>query len=107
MFIPVSAQIQEPSQHGTPKAVILRGGVLPNVTQVAVAALQETDVMEPHRHDTMYEIYYVLEGEATYHVDSQQHHVVPGDFLVVPPGAEHFQQVTKGPHKIFYWGIAV
>ncbi len=107
MFIPVSAQIEETSRHGTMKSVILRGGVLPDVTQVAVATLQESDVMEPHQHDTMYEIYYCLEGEATYHVAGEQHPVRPGDFLVVPPGAEHFQQVTKGPHKIFYWGIAV
>ena len=107
MLVRLRDQIQEPSRHGTPKAVILRGGVLPGVTQVAVAVLEETDVMEPHRHDTMYEIYYVLEGEAIYHVDSAEHAVVPGDFLVVPPGAEHFQRVTKGPHKIFYWGIAV
>ena len=106
MFIPVSAQIQETSFHGTPKAVILRGGVLPNVTQVAVATLHETDVMEPHRHATMYEIYYVLTGEATYYVAGETHQVGPGDFLVVPPGAEHFQKVTKGPHQIFYWGIA-
>lgn len=107
MFIPEKNQIHEPSMHGTPKAVILRGGVLPNVTQVAVATLEETDVMEPHRHATMYENYYVLEGEAVYHVAGEQHHVGPGDFLVVPPGAEHFQKVTKGPHRIFYWGIAV
>ena len=37
MLIPVSAQIHEPSHDGTPKAIILRGGVLRNLTQVAVA----------------------------------------------------------------------
>lgn len=107
MLVRVSERIEEPSRHGTPKAVIVRGGVLPNVTQVAVATLQESDLMEPHRHETMYEIYYVLEGEAVYHVAGEDHAVAPGDFLIVPPGAEHFQRVTKGPHKIFYWGIAV
>ena len=107
MLVRQSEQIEEPSLHGTPKAVILRGGVLPNVTQVAVATLRESDVIEPHRHPTMYEIYYVLEGEATYHVAGEPQHVAPGDFLVVPPGAEHFQQVTKGPHRVFYWGISV
>jgi len=48
MLIPVSAQIHEFSHGGTPKAILLRGGVLRNLTQVAVATLRETDVMGPH-----------------------------------------------------------
>ena len=51
--------------------------------------MEEGFEAEPHSHPTMYESYYVLEGR------------------VVPPGAVHRQCVTRGPHRVFYWGIAV
>jgi quercetin dioxygenase-like cupin family protein len=97
----------EPSLHGNPKQVFLRGGVLPDVTQVAVGTMEQGHVAEPHQHPTMFEIYYVLEGRAVYHVGEDRHEVEPGDLIVVPPATIHWQAVTEGPHRVFYWGIAV
>jgi quercetin dioxygenase-like cupin family protein len=97
----------EPSRHGSPKQVYLGGGVLPDVTQVAVATLEEGFEAELHAHPTMYENYYVLSGRAIYRVGDEEYEVEPGDMIVVPPGAVHRQRVTQGPHRIFYWGIAV
>jgi hypothetical protein len=58
MLIRGRDRITEPSLHGTPKQVYLRGGVLPAVTQVAVVALAEGFEAELHRHPTMFENYY-------------------------------------------------
>jgi mannose-6-phosphate isomerase-like protein (cupin superfamily) len=55
----------------------------------------------------MYENYYVLSGRAVYRVGDQEYEVEPGDMIIVPPGAPHRQRVIEGPHRIFYWGIAV
>lgn len=96
----------ELSRHGTDKYVLAGPGVLPNVTQVAVGMFTELVETDLHSHPTMYEIYFVLEGEAVYTVGSEKYEVSAGDFFVVPPGAVHNQRVTLAPHRIFYWGIA-
>jgi quercetin dioxygenase-like cupin family protein len=97
----------EPTRHGTIKHVLLRGGVLPSTTQVAVGVFPEVCKTDLHSHPTMYEMYFVLEGAATYTVGEKRYEVSAGDFVVVPPGVVHQQEVTKAPHRIFYWGIAI
>lgn len=101
--------VSEPTRHGAEvtKEVLLRGGVLPDVTQVATATIPPHHENEFHEHPTMFEIYYVLSGEADYDIDGTTYAVGPGDFLVIPPGARHRQRSRSTPHRIFYWGIAV
>ena len=106
MLIRLSDCPAEPTRHGQIKHVLVRAGVLPNVTQAAVGVFPEVCETDLHSHPTMYEIYFVLEGAAIYRVGSETVEVSAGDFVVVPPGAVHNQKVTKAPHRIFYWGIA-
>lgn len=96
----------EPTRHGNPKHVLAREGVIPGVTQVAVGVFEECIETELHSHPTMFEIYFVLEGRATYTIGPAAHEVGPGDFFVVPPATAHNQKVTAAPHRIFYWGLA-
>jgi mannose-6-phosphate isomerase-like protein (cupin superfamily) len=97
----------EPTRHGTPKRVLLGNGILPGVTQVAVANFPEPTETELHSHPTMYEVYFVLEGRAVYTIGEERHDVSAGDFFFVPPGVTHNQRVTQAPHRIFYWGISI
>jgi quercetin dioxygenase-like cupin family protein len=106
MVINVADRAAEPSRHGNPKQVLLGNGVLPGVTQVAVGSFTECTETELHSHPTMYEVYFVLAGEATYRIGEAEFAVGPGDFFFVPPGIVHNQKVTAAPHQIFYWGIA-
>jgi quercetin dioxygenase-like cupin family protein len=106
MVIKVADCTEEPSRHGNPKQVLLRDGVLPGVTQVAVGTFPECTETELHSHPTMYEVYFVLAGKAIYRIGEEEFAVGPGDFFFVPPGITHNQKVTSAPHKIFYWGIA-
>ena len=103
MRIPASAFSNELTRHVTPKQVIVRGGVLPGVPQVAIAEFAAGQATEPHVHETMYEIYYVLEGQARYYIGGEIVDAEPGDFLVVPPGTVHHQEITSTPHRVFYW----
>jgi quercetin dioxygenase-like cupin family protein len=96
----------EPSLHGCPKRVYLRQGVLPDVTQAAVATLEAGFRAEVHTHPTMFENYFVLSGRAIYELGGVEYEVEAGDMVVVPPGTPHRQWVLEGPHTIFYWGIA-
>lgn len=96
----------QPSRHGNPKQVLLGSGALPGVTQVAVGTFPDCIETELHSHATMFEVYFVLEGRATYRIGDEEFDVGPGDFFFVPPGVTHNQKVTAAPHRIFYWGIA-
>ncbi len=95
--------------HGkfTIKETILGGGRIPYITQIAVSTLRlgKTEP-KPHRHPTMWEIYFVLKGKATHQVGKKKYKVAPGDFLAVPPNMSHNQIVTKAPHVVYYFGIA-
>ncbi|MEK7642983.1 MAG: cupin domain-containing protein [Patescibacteria group bacterium] len=101
---------REPTRHGSSvlKQVFVRGGVLPDVTQVAVAVLDRTkDDVELHKHPTMWECYFCIEGRAVYTVGDEQIEMRPGDFLAIPPDTMHNQRVIDETHTIFYWGISV
>lgn len=110
LFIKAEKRKKGKAAHGkfTIKETILKGGFLPNVTQVAVSTLcfGKTEP-KPHRHATMWEVYFVPQGEAIYEVGKKKYFVRPGDFLAIPPNTEHNQTVTKAPHVVFYWGIAL
>ena len=109
IFIKASARKAGKAAHGkyTVKETIMRNGRLPDVTQIAVSTLRRgLTEPKPHRHPTMWEIYFILKGRAIYYVGTKQYRVSPGDFLAVPPGVFHNQKVTLAPHVIFYWGIA-
>lgn len=110
IHVPSSGRMFEPTRHGAHimKEVVVRGGQIPNMTQIAFATLPEGPAeVEPHRHPTMWECYLVVEGTAIYSVDGDEVLMKPGDFLAIPPNTLHNQTVTHAPHRIFYWGIAV
>ncbi|HEV7709674.1 MAG TPA: cupin domain-containing protein [Asanoa sp.] len=46
-------------------------------------------VDEPHRHDTMNEIYLVARGHSIAVVDGEEVPLTAGDMLVVEPGEDH------------------
>jgi len=43
----------------------------------------------PHHHDTLHDMFYVLEGTLTVRVGDERHELGPGTFVCVPPGVVH------------------
>jgi len=97
MIIKLDQCAAEPSRHGNPKYVLARTGVLPNVTQVAVAVFPDVIETELHSHPTMHEVYFVLEGPAVYTIGEERYEVAPGDFFVIPPGVVHNLSASSCP----------
>ncbi|MFH0806306.1 MAG: cupin domain-containing protein [Candidatus Brennerbacteria bacterium] len=109
IHVKANDRVVEPTRHGSHimKSVCVRGGQIANLTQVAEATLPLGKAeVEMHRHPTMWECYLVLEGKAVYSVGDERVEVEPGDFLAIPPDTLHNQEVTEGPHRIFYFGVA-
>jgi fucokinase len=106
-ILPAASNIVSETAHGTRKRVIVRSGVLPSITQVAIAEFfTGADVIEPHSHFSMWEVYFVLEGKVRYRGGDEEGIVGPGDTVLVPPGTLHELHPVETPYRMFYWGLA-
>lgn len=109
MFVNADQCLPEPTRHGPDgplKRVLLGSGVLPGITQIAVGTCSQGQRVELHRHPSMYEIYFILEGEGWYTVGEDTRLASAGDLIIVPPDVPHAVEVAAAPHRMLYWGIA-
>jgi quercetin dioxygenase-like cupin family protein len=97
-----------PSAHGDHihKELLLKGGIVPGLTQVAESTVAPASAIEVHNHPTMWEFFFVLSGEAVYILDGEEFQVGPGDLFVVPPGRRHSQKTQTDSHTVLHWGLA-
>ncbi len=61
---------------------------------LAESTLQPGQRTDRHYHRVAEEIYLILEGSGVVEVDGEERPVVPGDAVLIPPGAWH--QLTAG-----------
>lgn len=97
---------KRPVSHQTElvKNVILAKGIVPGLLQCATACFKAGDVIEPHVHESMTEIFYVIEGTACLEIESQKHSVYQGDTFVVSSGSVHgIEFISKT--KLFYFSL--
>ena len=59
---------------------------------LAEASVPAGGATERHYHKLSEEIYFMLEGEAVMDIDEEKQNIVPGDAILIPPGAWH--QIT-------------
>lgn len=51
-----------------------------------------------HRHETVVDMFYVVEGTLTFHLEDGQRDLGPGGFACVPPGVAHtFSNASDSP----------
>ena len=64
---------------------------------------QPLNAVNAHTHD-YYEFYFFLEGNVTIYVEGKPHPIKAGDFLLIPPGVEHYPVFLDNPRrrKTFY-----
>ena len=67
---------------------------------LAEATLQPGQATERHFHSESEEIYFVLEGEGDMELDGAGRRIVPGDAVLIPPGAWH--QVRAGTEPLHF-----
>ncbi|MBT3984684.1 cupin domain-containing protein [archaeon] len=90
------------------KKVFVKNGEIPKVTIFGEAVFKPGQLANPHKHDTMYEVFYILEGELTFGVEGKEIKALKGDNIVVGPGEIHSQRNdTQSDAKLVYFGIAV
>jgi mannose-6-phosphate isomerase-like protein (cupin superfamily) len=60
-----------------------------NLNPAAWAHAVDIDGAKPHFHKRSTELYYVLDGEGSVHLDGEEHPVQKGSIVHIPPGVVH------------------
>lgn len=62
---------------------------------LAEATLPSGGMTARHYHKVSEELYYLLEGRGKMEIDGERREVVPGDAILIPPGAWHQIQAVE------------
>ena len=93
---------------GIKKVLLRKGESNSNLTQIAYGSLNPNEEVEIHRHQTMEEYFFFLEGKGVYSVDGEQVELEKGVFVRIPADTDHSMKCI-GTEKLefFYFGIAI
>jgi quercetin dioxygenase-like cupin family protein len=93
------------------KQQLLEPFVIPNLVGFSVATFLPGQVMmPPHVHETMHELFYVIEGRGWFKIGEEEVEVGPGSFLHMAPQEKHGIWVPSdydSPLKMVVTGVAV
>jgi len=92
--------------YGEKNVFVTKQDVLTNLTQVAVGKLTEGDIIESHKHPTMEEYYFFLDGKAIFTIDCKDFECKKNTFVLVPINVMHCLK-TKDFVKFIYWGVSI
>lgn len=89
------------------KQVIVKNGEIPHITNVSRSTFKPGQTADPHAHETMYEVTYVLKGEIEVTSNGQTQTAKENDTIIIPPKETH-SMVNKSDQDatLFYFGIA-
>ena len=93
---------------GVKKILLRKGESNSNLTQIAYGSLEPEEEVEIHRHQTMEEYFFFLDGKGIYNVDGENVELEKGVFVRIPANTDHAMKCT-GTAKLefFYFGIAI
>lgn len=76
------------------------------LTQFAYGKFEPGDKTDMHRHSSMMECFYFIEGNGQYHVGDQVVDLRPGTFVKIPCNTDH-QLMNNGdkPLVFVYFGV--
>ncbi|MHB0755884.1 cupin domain-containing protein [Polaribacter sp. M15] len=90
------------------KKVFIKKGEIPNLMMFSTATFKPNQKVETHKHDTMFEVFYIQCGKAEFIINNTKHIVKAGDCITVEPGELHSQSNPfKEDVTWLYFGIAV
>lgn len=98
---------EEGSHPGVLRRVMLARGDLPHATFFSQARFLPGRVVRSHKHDDMWEIFFVESGTGLIRVDGSEHALAPGVCVVVEPGEAHeVHNTTNEDLVLTYFGVS-
>ncbi len=94
------------SHPGHIKKVLFHGyEMASSVTQVAYAELRAGDSVEEHYHDSMEEVFLILDGECEFSLDGVSHLLEKGEVIKIAPKIKHKLSALRDT-KLYYFGAS-
>ncbi|WP_439132625.1 cupin domain-containing protein [Polaribacter sp.] len=89
------------------KKVLIEKGEIPNLMMFSTATFKPNQKVEMHKHDTMYEVFFIQSGQAEFIINNIKIIAKPGDCITIEPGELHSQSNPfKDDVTWLYFGIA-
>lgn len=89
------------------KRVLLNKGEIPHLMMFSSATFKPLQKVEAHKHDTMYEIFFIQSGKAEFIINTKKIEVSTGDCITIEPGEIHSQSNPFQEDVTWlYFGIA-
>tara|TARA_R110002126_G_scaffold277373_1_gene423190 strand:- start:36381 stop:36722 length:342 start_codon:yes stop_codon:yes gene_type:complete len=89
------------------KKVFLEKGEIPNLMMFSAATFKPQQEVEMHKHDTMFEVFYIQSGKAEFVINNKKYIVEAGNCITIEPGALHSQSNPFNEEVTWlYFGIA-
>jgi mannose-6-phosphate isomerase-like protein (cupin superfamily) len=88
------------------KKMLLAPGELPPLVQFSQAVFPPGESVEPHRHVSMHEVFFIQRGTGSITVEGMEHEVGPGSCLLVEAGERHALRNTGDePLLLLFFGL--
>jgi len=92
---------------GVHKKVFFAGNVFEsNITQVAYTELNKNILISNHIHETMEEIFFLIEGICEFKIDKNIFEKTQGTVIRIPVNTEHSLRAITNC-KLFYFGVSI
>ncbi|NJB69995.1 quercetin dioxygenase-like cupin family protein [Saonia flava] len=89
------------------KKVFLGRGEIPQLMNFGTATFKPGQAVEEHKHDTMFEVFYIQSGKAEFIVNGEALVLRAGDCITLEPGELHSQNNPFKEDVVWlYFGIA-
>ena len=76
------------------------------VTQVAYAELFAGEIVEEHLHDSMEEVFLILDGECEFVLNGVLHLLKKYDVIKIAPKIKHQLKALRDT-KVYYFGVSI
>lgn len=89
------------------KKVFIEKGYIPQLMMFGSATFKPGQEVESHKHDTMYEVFYIQNGKIDFIVNGEKIVAVSGDCITIEAGEIHSQHNPYSEDVDWiYFGIA-
>ncbi len=89
------------------KKVFIKKDEVPQLMMFGSATFAPGQEVETHKHDSMYEVFYIQTGKAEFIINDQKLIVVPGDCVTIEQGEYHSMRNPFHENVTWvYFGIA-
>ena len=87
------------------KVIFLGSEMISSVTQVAYAELLAGEIIEEHLHDTMEEVFLVLEGNCEFYLNGVPQVLIKDSVIKIAPKIKHKLKALTDI-KLYYFGVS-